>query len=101
MNVVGPKSFEISKREVWEAYKRVKAKRGGPGVDGVSIEMFEQDLSKNPYRIWNRMASGSYFHHPLSGWRSRRVMVGRGRWGSQRWQIGSHKWWFRDGWSRD
>ena len=65
MNVVGPKSFEISKREVWEAYKRVKAKRGGPGVDGVSIEMFEQDLSKNLYRIWNRMASGSYFPPPV------------------------------------
>ena len=65
MNVVGPKSFEISKREVWEAYKRVRAKRGGPGVDGVSIEMFEQDLSKNLYRIWNRMASGSYFPPPV------------------------------------
>ena len=65
MNVVRPKSFEISKREVWEAYKRVKAKRGGPGVDGVSIEMFEQDLSKNLYRIWNRMASGSYFPPPV------------------------------------
>lgn len=65
MNVVGPKSFEISKREVWEAYKRVKAKRGGPGVDGVSIEMFEQDLSKNLYQIWNRMASGSYFPPPV------------------------------------
>jgi RNA-directed DNA polymerase len=59
------KSFAITKREVWEAYKRVKANRGAGGVDGVSIAEFEQDLSKNLYRIWNRMASGSYFPPPV------------------------------------
>ena len=59
------KSFAIAKREVWEAYKRVKANRGAGGVDGVSIAEFEQDLSKNLYRIWNRMASGSYFPPPV------------------------------------
>ena len=55
----------ITKREVWEAYKRVKANRGAAGVDGVSISEFDQDLSKNLYRIWNRMASGSYFPPPV------------------------------------
>jgi group II intron reverse transcriptase/maturase len=55
------KSFDISKREVWEAYERVKAKKGAPGVDGCSIEEFEKDLKNNLYRIWNRMSSGSYF----------------------------------------
>ena len=55
MRVTEAKSFDISKREVWEAYKRVKAKRGAAGGDGVTIAMFEQDLSKNLYRIWNRM----------------------------------------------
>ena len=63
--VAEAKSFEITKREVWEAYKRVKANRGAAGGDGVTIAMFEQDLSKNLYRIWNRMASGSYFPPPV------------------------------------
>ncbi|GAB3395137.1 group II intron reverse transcriptase/maturase [Azotobacter armeniacus] len=59
------KSFDIAKREVWDAYKRVKANRGAAGVDGVSLTEFDQDLSKNLYRIWNRLASGSYFPPPV------------------------------------
>jgi RNA-directed DNA polymerase len=59
------KSFEIGKREVWDAYRQVKANRGGPGVDGVSIEEFEADLKDNLYKIWNRMSSGSYFPPPV------------------------------------
>ena len=59
------KSFEISKWTVWEAYQRVKANRGAPGVDGMSIDEFEQDRDKHLYRIWNRMSSGSYFPSPV------------------------------------
>jgi group II intron reverse transcriptase/maturase len=59
------KSFEMSKWEVQEAYERVKANRGAPGVDGCSIEDFEKDLRNNLYRIWNRMSSGSYFPPPV------------------------------------
>ncbi len=55
------KPFCIPKREVWEAYKRVKANQGAAGVDGQSIAEFEKDLKNNLYRIWNRMSSGSYF----------------------------------------
>lgn len=55
------KPFDISKQEVWEAYERVKANKGAPGVDGCSIEDFEADLKNNLYKIWNRMSSGSYF----------------------------------------
>jgi RNA-directed DNA polymerase len=55
------KPFCIAKRDVWEAYKRVKANRGAAGVDGESIAAFDSDLENNLYRIWNRMASGSYF----------------------------------------
>lgn len=55
------KPFGISKRLVWEAYQRVKANRGAAGIDGQSIKDFDGDLSRNLYRIWNRMSSGSYF----------------------------------------
>lgn len=59
------KSFDISKWEVWEAYRRVKANKGAAGVDGCSIEDFETDLKSNLYKIWNRMSSGSYFPPPV------------------------------------
>lgn len=59
------KPFNISKREVWEAYEKVKANKGAPGVDGCSIEDFEADLKNNLYKIWNRMSSGSYFPPPV------------------------------------
>jgi RNA-directed DNA polymerase len=59
------KSFGVSKRSVWEAWKKVKANRGAAGVDGVSIAQFEARLSDNLYKVWNRMASGSYFPPPV------------------------------------
>jgi len=59
------KPFNIDKRMVYEAYKAVKSNRGAAGVDEQSIEQFEADLSKNLYKIWNRMSSGSYFPPPV------------------------------------
>lgn len=73
------KPFCIAKRDVWEAYKQVKANRGAAGVDGQSIEDFDEDLSKNLYRIWNRMSSGSYFPPPV-----RRVDIPKGDSGGTR-----------------
>jgi retron-type reverse transcriptase len=52
---------------VWEAYQRVRANKGAPGVDGVTIEQFEQDLQGNLYKLWNRMSSGSYFPPAVKG----------------------------------
>ncbi len=40
------KSFSISEQAVWDAYKHVKAKKGGPGYDGQTIQDFEKDLKK-------------------------------------------------------
>jgi len=59
------KPYDISMRMVLEAYRHVKANQGAAGIDDVSIEMFEADLSRNLYKLWNRLASGSYFPPPV------------------------------------
>ena len=61
------KPYRISKRLVYEAYKKVKANKGAEGVDHQSIWDFEQDLKGNLYKLWNRMSSGSYFPPPVLG----------------------------------
>jgi len=67
------KPFDIPKREVWEAFKKVKANQGAAGVDGQTVADFEADLSNNLYKLWNRMSSGSYFPPPV-----RRVDIPKG-----------------------
>lgn len=59
------KPYVISKQAVWDAYRRVRANQGAPGVDGRSIAEFESDLKDNLYKIWNRMSSGTYFPPPV------------------------------------
>ena len=59
------KPFDIPKREVWQAYKRVRANKGTAGVDGQSITDFEADFANNLYKLWNRMSSGSYYPPPV------------------------------------
>ena len=61
------KSFEIGKRLVCEAWEKVRANNGAPGVDAVSIGRFEQQWRDNLYKLWNRMSSGSYFPGPVRG----------------------------------
>ena len=61
------KPFEISRYQVQDAYKRVKANRGAGGTDGVDFAEFETDLKNNLYKIWNRMSSGSYFPTAVKG----------------------------------
>jgi RNA-directed DNA polymerase len=59
------KPFGISKRVVWKAYLRVKANKGAAGVDGQTIEQYEQNLKNNLFKLWNRLSSGSYFPPPV------------------------------------
>ena len=59
------KSFGIRKRLVFEAWQRVQANGGAPGVDAVSIERFAGKEASNLYKLWNRMSSGSYFPGPV------------------------------------
>ena len=59
------KPFEIDKRLVYEAYKKVKANRGSSGIDGVEMKAYDENMSKNLYKLWNRMSSGCYFPKPV------------------------------------
>jgi len=72
------KPFPITKRQVWEAYKRVKANQGGAGVDGQTVAEFEQGLEDNLYKLWNRLVSGSYMPPPV-----RRVEIPKAGGGSR------------------
>ncbi len=67
MDKSGPKQrpFAISKWIVWEAYRQVRRNKGVAGVDGQSVEDFEEDLENNLYKVWVRMSSGSYFPPPV------------------------------------
>lgn len=55
------RQYQIPQLTVKEAWKLVKANKGAAGIDGQTIEDFEEDLENNLYKIWNRMTSGSYF----------------------------------------
>jgi hypothetical protein len=61
------KSFEIDKRLIVEAWEKVRANNGAPGVDAVGIGLFAEQLRDNLYKLWNRMSSGSYFPGPVRG----------------------------------
>src|SRR5258708_39057844 len=59
------KPFVIPKQLVWEAHRRVKADKGGPGGDKPAPEDFESHLGDNIYKIWDPVASGTYFPPPV------------------------------------
>ena len=47
-SVAKAKPFNIPKREVWEAFKKVKANQGAAGVDGRTIAEFEAESFQQP-----------------------------------------------------
>ena len=59
--MIHTKPFNIPKSLVWQAWKMVRSNAGSAGIDGETLAMFERDLNKNLYKIWNRLSSGSYF----------------------------------------
>jgi group II intron reverse transcriptase/maturase len=55
------KPFPVTMQMVMEAHRKVKTKGKAYGVDEVSMKEFEEKLNGNLYKIWNRLASGTYF----------------------------------------
>src|SRR4051795_2637887 len=78
MPMTEDKPFVIPKPMVWDAWRRVRANKGAPGVDGQDLEAFEADLADNLYKIWNRMSSGSYLPAPGQGSRDPQAARRRG-----------------------
>ena len=56
----------ISKKMVWSSYTSLKRKgEKASGIDGVSLQGFEEKLKMNLYKVWNRLSSGSYQAPPI------------------------------------
>jgi len=90
------KPFDISKRAVWEAWEKVKANKGAPGVDEVTVAEFESDLKNNLYKIWNRLPPAPTFRRRCARWRSRSLMAGaRESWACLLLGIGWRRRWLR------
>lgn len=59
------KSQPITRVMVWQAYKKVRASKGSGGIDNMSWEWLDNNLSTELYKLWNRLTSGSYFPMPV------------------------------------
>jgi RNA-directed DNA polymerase len=59
------KSFDIPKRLIYGAWEKVRANKGAPGVDAVSVAEFQERERDHLYKLWNRMSSGSYMPGPV------------------------------------
>ena len=59
------KSQPITKVMVWQAYKEVRSNKGSGGIDNMSLAYLEKNKSKELYKLWNRLTSGSYLPEPV------------------------------------
>ena len=50
------KSYEISKKVVFEAFKRVKANKGAEGIDKESLEEFDVNIDQKCIKTSNKIA---------------------------------------------
>ena len=59
------KSLPITKEMVREAYLQVRRKGKSAGVDNLSMSQYDLQRHRHLYKVWNRLASGSYFPPPV------------------------------------
>ena len=73
------KTIPITQKQLLAAWRKVKAAKGSGGVDGKTLSKVEEQLGDELYKLWNRMASGSYHPQPVKA-------VSIPKWdGSERW----------------
>lgn len=61
------KTHPVSLEQVANAYRKVKSNGGAAGVDGMTLETLEANKQPLLYKLWNRMASGSYLPQAVRG----------------------------------
>lgn len=59
------KSQPITKVMILKAYRKVRANKGGSGVDGMTWAELDSNFQSHLYKLWNRLSSGSYFPQPV------------------------------------
>ena len=59
------KPFMIQRQPVMDAYLKVKADKGGAGVEAVNMQEFDKNTKQQLYCIWNQLSSGSYLPAPV------------------------------------
>ena len=67
---------EVCEREnCWQAYQRVKANQGSPGIDGMKVGELAGYLKQHWPSIRERLLCGIY-HNRCDGWKSRSRTAG-------------------------
>jgi len=64
-NYYETKSQPITRLMVWQAYWKVRANKGGAGVDKMEWDTMDKNRNTLLYKLWNRLTSGSYFPPPI------------------------------------
>jgi group II intron reverse transcriptase/maturase len=59
------KSQPITRVMVWQAYWKVRSGRGSGGIDNMRWEWLDKNRNAELYKLWNRLASGSYIPMPV------------------------------------
>ena len=49
-----------------EAYRQVRANRGAPGIDGVTVEAFGEHLEEELAKLHHELKTGTYEPKPVS-----------------------------------
>jgi hypothetical protein len=74
------KSFEIGKRLIVEAWEKVRANNGAPGVDAIGIGLFQEQLRDNLFKLWlcrvEDYAEWAVLGDRLACWRPWAALIG-------------------------